>query len=52
MPQDPRRPERIVCYSPSNEEEPSSPVEHINAVGMVCSLLGLLLKVSSGGREG
>ena len=44
-PHDPRRADRIVRYSPDKEEETSSPVEHVNAVGMVCSLLGLLLKV-------
>ena len=43
---DPRRPDRIQRYVPSKQAESSS-ADQVNAVGMVCSLLGLLLKVNS-----
>ena len=43
---DPRRPDRVRRYQPSKETDSSFPAEHINAVGMVCSLLGLIIRVS------
>ena len=42
---DPRRPDRVQRYVPTKQAEGSS-ADHINAIGMVCSLLGLLIKVS------
>ena len=45
-PHDPRRPERVQRYQPSQQADRGSPSEHINALGMVCSLLGLLIRVS------
>ena len=42
---DPRRPDRVQRYVPSKQAESSS-ADQINAVGMVCSLLGLLIKVN------
>ena len=42
---DPRRPERVQRYQPGKQTDVGSPVEHINALGMVCSLLGLLMRV-------
>ena len=44
MPSDPRRAERIRRYQPSAPENTST-AEGVNAVGMVCSLVGLLIKV-------
>ena len=49
MPHDPRRRERVVRYQPNPDGETASPVEHINAIGMVLSLVGLLLKVRQHG---
>ena len=42
---DPRRPERVQRYQPGKQTDVGSPTEHINALGMVCSLLGLLMRV-------
>ena len=42
---DPRRPERVQRYQPGKQTDVGSPAEHINALGMVCSLLGLLMRV-------
>ena len=43
---DPRRPDRVQRYQPGKQTDVGSPAEHINALGMVCSLLGLLMRVS------
>ena len=48
---DPRRPERVQRYQPGKQTDVGSPVEHINALGMVCSLLGLLMRVRVTVRE-
>ena len=42
---DPRRPERVQRYQPGKQTDVGSPAEHVNALGMVCSLLGLLMRV-------
>ena len=42
---DPRRKERVHRYHAVKESEVPSISEHVNAVGMVCSLVGLLMKV-------
>lgn len=39
-----RRPDRVQCYVPPKQPETSS-AGHINLIGMVCSLVGLLIKV-------
>ena len=39
-----RRPDRVQRYVPPKQSETSS-ADHINAIGMVCSLVGLLIKV-------
>ena len=39
-----RRPDRVQRYVPPKQPETSS-ADHINAIGMVCSLVGLLIKV-------
>ena len=41
---DPSRPDRVQRYVPPKQPETSS-ADHINAIGMVCSLVGLLIKV-------
>lgn len=45
-PKDPRRPDRVQRYVPPKAAETSS-ADHINALGMVCSLIGLLIKVEN-----
>ena len=42
----PRLPECVQRYQPGKQIDAGSPAEHINALGMVCSLLGLLMRVS------
>ena len=42
-----KRPERANRYKPFPLIEGPSYAEHINALGMVASLLGLLMRVSS-----
>ena len=42
---DPRRPERVQRYQPGKQTDVGSPAEHVNALGMVCSLLGLLMRL-------
>ena len=42
---DPKRPDRVMRYAPNKDETQGSSSEHINALGMVCSLVGLLIKV-------
>lgn len=44
MPADPRRPDRVRRYQKTTAEN-SSTAEGVNAVGMICSLVGLLIKV-------
>lgn len=46
MPTDPRRMDRVRRYQPTAPEN-SSAAEGINAIGMVCSLVGLLIKVGT-----
>ena len=43
---DPRRPEKIRRYKAPSQTEASGISEHVNAVGMVFSLVGLLLRVN------
>ncbi len=43
-PNDPRRPDRVYRYQKDAQVLGSS-AEYFNAIGMVCSLLGLLMKV-------
>lgn len=43
-----QRPERAIRFKPLQLVEAPSYAEHVNAIGMVCSLLGLLMRV--GGR--
>ena len=45
MAPDPRRAERVVRYS-KEDVESSASAEGVNAIGMICSLVGLLVKVS------
>lgn len=44
MPADPRRVDRVRRYQPTTPEN-STTTDGINAVGMVCSLVGLLIKM-------
>lgn len=46
MPTDPRRMDKVRRYQPTASENTSA-TEGINAIGMVCSLVGLLIKVGS-----
>ena len=46
MPTDPKRLDRVRRYQKVPPEN-SSTAEGVNAVGMVCSLVGLLIKVGS-----
>ena len=43
----PHHPGRAVRFKPLQLVEAPSYAEHVNAVGMVCSLLGLLMRVGS-----
>lgn len=44
-PDDPRRPEKIRRYKAPEQTESTGISEHVNAMGMVFSLVGLLLRV-------
>lgn len=43
-PSDPRRPDKVYRY-PKNAQAVGGSAEYFNAIGMVCSLVGLLMKV-------
>lgn len=45
-PDDPRRPDKVRRYKPLQQTDSTNISEHVNALGMVFSLVGLLLKVS------
>lgn len=45
-PNDPRRPDHVFRYQKDAQSVGGSMTEYINALGMVCSLVGLLMKVS------
>ncbi len=45
MAPDPRRPDRVTRFQKITPENSTS-AESINAIGMLCSLVGLLIKVS------
>ena len=45
-PIDPRRPDRVYRYQKDAQTVGGSSAEYFNAVGMVCSLVGLLMKVT------
>ena len=42
---DPRRPDKIRRYKAPEQTEANSISEHVNAMGMVFSLVGLLMRV-------
>lgn len=44
-PDDPRRPDKIRRYKAPSQTEANGVSEHVNAMGMVFSLVGLLLRV-------
>lgn len=44
-PDDPRRPDKVRRYKAPPQTEPTNISEHVNALGMVCSLVGLLLRM-------
>ena len=45
---DPRRPEKVRRYKAPEQSEPSGgTADYVNALGMVFSLVGLLMRVSS-----
>ncbi|XP_064386796.1 PAT complex subunit Asterix-like [Halichondria panicea] len=43
-PSDPRRPDKVYRY-PKNAQAVGGSAEYFNAIGMVCSLVGLLMKM-------
>ena len=45
-PNDPRRPDRVYRYQKDAQSVGGSTAEYFNAVGMICSLVGLLMKVT------
>lgn len=44
-PDDPRRPDKVRRYKPLQQTDSTNISEHVNALGMVFSLVGLLLKM-------
>ena len=44
-PDDPRRPDKIRHYKAQTQPDSTSISDHVNALGMVFSLVGLLLRV-------